>query len=202
MSRFQKGFVVTLLPILVILLIAGAGSLYFLKNSKIKIGSLPPVPSPTGVKSADEGNQASDDWLVYQNKTYSYQISYPPNFHAQGDNEPPYPPPPVSKSFTLKYDNGEWCDFAILASTDIEGFRGEIANIRQQGKDTESLTTLAGVTAFVFDAQGGDAINRSYYLDQNNPRLRMGYNYRPAGKYSQDCANIVSKMISSLRFLK
>jgi len=199
MSKFQRGFV-ALLPILVILLIVGAGSVYFLKYSKAKIGSLP--TALTGAKPESKDDQISDDWLTYQNKTYSYQISYPPNFHAQGDNEPPYPPPPVSKAFTFKYDNGEWCDFTILASTNIEGFRGEIASIREEGKETESLVPLAEVTAIVFDAQGGDAINRSYYLDQNNPRLRMGYNYRPAGKYSQECANIVSKMVSSFSFLK
>lgn len=202
MFKFQKGFVVALLPILIVFLIVGAGSLYFLKNSKIKIGSSPSTTSPTGAKPGSEGNQIPNDWLVYQNETYSYQISYPPNFHAQGDKEPPYPPPPVTKSFTFKYDNGEWCDFTILASTNIEGFKGEISSIRGEGKETESLAIVAGVTAIVEDAQGGDAINRTYYLDQNNPHLRMGYNYRPAGKYSQECADIVSKMVSSFSFLK
>jgi hypothetical protein len=188
MFKLQKGFAMVLLPILLVLLVVGAGAVYFLKTSKVKTG--------------EESNQASDDWLVYKNETYSYQISYPPNFHAQGDKEAPYPPPPVTKSFTLKYDNGEWCDFMILASTNIEGFKGEISSIRGEGKETESLVNVAGVTAIVFDAQGGDAINRTYYIDQNNPHLRMGYNYRPAGKYSQECADVVTAMVSSFKLLK
>ncbi len=203
-SKLQKGFIVAWLPILIILLIVGAGSFYFLKDSNVKIGKAPFTftSSPTGAESKGGENQTPENWLVYQNETYSYQISYPPTFHAQGDNEPPYPPPPVSKAFTLRYDNGEWCDFTIFASTNIEGFKGEISSIREQGKDTESLVPVAGVNAIVFDAQGGDAIDRSYYIDQNNPHLRMGYNYRPAGKYSQECADTVSKMISSFKLLK
>ncbi|MDD5415410.1 MAG: hypothetical protein PHE48_00180 [Candidatus Daviesbacteria bacterium] len=200
-KKHSQGFINPISLVLIAFLVIGVGIFFFLKNKGITNAPPSPTESPAPTQSQTENSQIPDDWLTFKNTTYLYQINYPPQFHAQGDKEPPYPPPPVSKSFTLKYDNGEWCDFAIVASTNIEGFRGEIASIREQGKDTESLTTIAGVAAFVFDAQGGDAINRTYYLDQNNPRLRMGYNYRPAGKYSQECADIVTKMVSSFKFL-
>ncbi len=201
-KKLSAGFGSLIFIILIAFLVIGAVLWFVFKGT----GSQTSPSSPTLPKSTTPQPQsksaAPDDWLTYQNPKYNYQISYPAKFHAQADNEPPYPPPPVSKAFTYKYDNGEWCDFLFLGSVNIEGFKGEISLIRDEGKETESIVPIAGVNAIVFDAQGGEAIDRTYYIDQNNPVLRMGYSYKAAGKYSQDCADIIEKMVASFKFLE
>ena len=180
-KNYSRGFINLIALILIVFLIGGAGVFLF-KNKKTE-------------------NKKTDNWLTYENTTYHYQIRYHPQFHAQGKNEPPYPPPPTGMSFSRRWENNEWCDFGIMASTDADGFKGEIDNIRQQGSEVESQATIAGVSTIVFDAQGGDAINRSYYLTRDGAHFRFGYNYRPAAKYSQECADVVIKMVSSFKFL-
>ena len=192
-KQFQ-GFVLPIALVLVALLAVGALTFFLLKNKKI-----PNIPSlkPSG---QTENNQIPDGWLTYENPTYHYKISYPPQFHAQGKNEPPYPPPPTGMSFTKKWDNGEWCDFAILVAPGVNGFEAEIESIRKEAKEVETTTTLAGLPTSIFDAQGGDAINKTYYLTKGTTQYRFGYNYRPAAKYSQECADVVTKMVSSFKF--
>jgi hypothetical protein len=192
-KRNSKG-VISLILLILIALLVGGGAFYFIyKKQPVKIGQ----PSKTS-----EESKIPDDWLTYENSTYHYQINYPSDFHAQGENEPPYPAPPAGKSFSYRWDNNEYCDFGILVATDADGYSGEIENIRQQGNDVESQGTVDGVPAIIFDAMGGDAISRSYYLTKDNVHFRFGYNYRIAAKYSQDCADIVSLMVSSFKFVQ
>lgn len=197
-QKLSAGVVSLVVLAIIIALVVGGGIVLLRKNIPLPLGG--PTATPGGETNPD--NTVPADWPVFKNETYKYQINYPPNFHVQGKNEPPYPPPPVTQSFSFRYDNGEHCDFEILASSNIEGFRGEIAGIREQGRDTESIQTLVGVPVIVFDAQGGNAISRSFYIDQNNPRLRMGYNYEPAAKYSQECGDTVAKMVASFKLLE
>ena len=193
-----KGFA-AIIFILIVLLLVGGGVFFFVKNSSQKGGNNQPT-FEFNTQPEQKESQIPDDWLTYQNPKFNYEIKYHPDFHAQQNNEPPYPPPPTGMSFSRTWDNQEWCSYEILVFTDTDGFGGEIESIRKEGKDIESQATIDGVSAIVFDTMGGEAISRTYYLDKDSKHFRMGYNYKVAGKYSQDCADIVTKMPSSFKF--
>ncbi len=184
-KKYLGGFLNLFLLILIALAIVGLIIFAFIKK-----GGFSPQPD-----SEEQSSEIPTEWPLYKNPVYLYQIRYHPDFHVQGDNEPPYPPPPAGMSFTKKWDNGEHCDFLILTTLDDNA--GEIESLRQGGSDVEHQTTVSGIDAIYFDHQGGEAIDRSYYLDHKGIYYRFGYNYRPAAKYSQDCADIVSKMVAS-----
>ena len=196
-NRNTRGFA-PIIYILVALLLIG-GAFYFLRNSSQKGGSGKPALE-FNTKPEQKESQIPSSWLTYKNPVYNYEIKYHPDFHAQEGNEPPYPPPPTGMSFNRTWDNNEWCSFQILVFTDTDGFKGEIESIRKEGKDIEAQTMVNGISAITFDAMGGEAIDKTYYLDHDSKHFRMGYNYKVAGKYSQDCADVVTKMISSFKF--
>jgi hypothetical protein len=198
-KRSSEGFIELVILVLVVLAL-GVGGVYFLK-SKTGMAELIPI-GPAGPEEEEEEAQMPDDWLTYENETYGYKIRYHPEFRPQGENEPPYPAPPVGKGFTYRWDNNEWCDFGILVSVGADAYSGEIENIRERGNDVESEAIIDGEKAIVFDAMGGEAISRSYYVSKNDIQIRFGYNYRVAGKYSQECGERVKLMVDSFEFVE
>lgn len=183
--RQKGGFISILLIFIIIAVIVGLLILLFIKKGGFTFEN----------SNQAEENIIPDNWLTYENPTYFYKIKYEPSFHAQGPNEPPHPPPPAGMSFTKNWDNGEYCDFTMLSST--RDFFGELKSLQEDEKYTETETKIDNQKALYFDYQGGEALNRSYYLYHKGIYYIFGYNYKVAAKYSQDCADIVSKMVSS-----
>lgn len=190
--------------VIIIVLVTG-GIIYLSGFGKTKTSLTSPIsfsPSKeTQETSAPKNEPLPDGWLTYTNDTFHYQISYHPDWHAQGENEPPYPPPPAGKSFSYKWDNDEWCDFGILSFNGPDANQGEIDSIRQQGSDVESKTTLDSIQAIVFDTMGGEAISKTFYLVKGDISYRLGYNYKVGGKHGGQCADVVNTMLASFKFL-
>ena len=185
MKNSSRGFSVIVLFLIILGLIL-AGVVIYPKIKVLKVNS-----------GAAKTRAVPDNWLTYENQTYYYEIKYPPEFHAQGQGEPPYPPPPAGMSFTFKYDNGEWCDFTIKSLT--SDFFGEMDSLRSDGKNVEHQIKLNTLTGSYFDAQGGEAFNRSYYFFNKGIYYTFGYNYKIGAKYSQNCADTAEKMTSSFK---
>jgi len=185
-QKNNRGVAVLLVVAATVLLLGGV--LSYLKISVKKNDQQPQLIS-----------QIPDNWLIYRNPVHNYEIKYPPEFHAQTADEPPYPPPPTGMSFSRNWDNSNWCNLEIITFTDADGFKGEINNLRQRKEDIESQAVIGGVSATVFDTQDSEAIHRSYYFDKETRHFRLGYNYNIAGKYSQDCTEIISRMIASFK---
>ena len=156
--------------------------------------------------NTSEPNQIEDQtesWKTYNNPTYHYSIKYHPDWHAQEENEPPYPPPPVGMSFSRRWnETGESCDFSIMSSNIADNFDGEIENIRQQKERQETTANINGVTAIQFSQSSGDSTTKTFYLTRNNISYRIGYNYSHNKAHQDLCFEVLEKMISTFQFSK
>lgn len=200
-KRNGKANKTIIIALITLVLIFSGFAFYLITNKNRK--TLPETAETTlNIQITPMEETFSDDWETYINNEYKYQLKYHKKWHKQGDNEPPYPPPPAGMSFSRRGpDPVESCDFAILSSSDSKAYQGEIQSLRDERDYQEIADTLAGVPAIRFISDKNGYYNTSYYLENNGFSYRVGYNYNLTGVNGQECKDVFEKMISSFSFL-
>ncbi len=180
----------------VLLLMAVFISIYFFLTKKtITTSKNIPIDKKT------ENSQYDKDWLEYVNDKFAYKLKYHQDWHKQEDNEPPYPPPPFTMTFSRKFPDGkEWCDFQISLSEGKDSHSGEIESIRSTGQDKESSETIGMINAIKFQSSKGSSSETIYYLNHGNNAIRIGYSFLTNGANQTYCEEIMKKMLTSIEF--
>jgi hypothetical protein len=148
-------------------------------------------------------------FVSYSNPKFLYRIQWKQEWRKQGDNEPPYPPPPYSMSFSRKFsektDPPEICDFSILASEYADGFDGEIAGGYDDEPDIDHkrlyVFGVDSVIGELFSKDNDFQIVKTIYFKHNGSSFRMGYNTVKTARTLEECVPTFEKMIQSFQFL-
>jgi hypothetical protein len=159
--------------------------------------------TPQGEKDPDYKG-----FVSYRNPKFNYQIQWSQEWHKQGDNEPPYPPPPYtmnfSRRFSLNENPPEICDFEIFASEDANAFNGEIKDeISEAGIEHNAAYTFGvdGITGDLFTQDTDFQKVISIYFRHSTFSFRMGYNLTKTDQTLRECVPTFDKMIQSFQFL-
>ncbi len=161
-------------------------------------------PTPSSPQAQD--NQPSPnlepttDWQTYTNPKFGYSIKYHTDWHKQGENEPPYPPPPSGMTFSKKWGSSlDYCDFTISASDIADNFAGEIESLNQNPQYAHSAATFAGVSATKFTHQSPTQLVETYYFQKSPNSYSVGYNIG-RGDHFDLCQSVFNQMLSSFHF--
>ena len=178
--------------------------------SKVEITTL--TAEKTDDKSAvccsprwDERDPDYLGFVSYVNPKFNYEIKWRQEWHKQGDNEPPYPPPPASMTFSRKFSTDdtapEICDFSILAFDGSNSFDGEIeSQIDEPGFKQRSFNFGNSLTGTLFMTDNDYQKVKTIYFRHHNAAFRMGYNMIKTDRTLQECLPTFEKMIDSFRF--
>jgi hypothetical protein len=170
------------------------------------------TPTDTADKCCIPQGERDPDYLgfvSYGNPKFFYRIQWKQEWRKQGDNEPPYPPPPYSMSFSRKFsektDPPEICDFSILASEYADGFDAEIAGGYDDEPDIDHkrlyVFGVDGVIGELFSKDNDFQIVKTIYFKHNKSSFRMGYNLIKTARTLEECVPTFEKMIQSFQFL-
>lgn len=143
------------------------------------------------------------EFLTYRNPKYNYEIKWRQQWHKQADNEPPYPPPPASMTFSRKFSTNppEICDYSILAFDGADNFNAEIESLKKDSTHTQSTKTIAGQKATAFLINNDFQRVETYYFTHKDAAFRMGYNFIKTSRTQQECLPTFEKMTQSFKFL-
>lgn len=186
-----------ILPLVLVLgLVLVAGFFLFKKNL------LPENISPEFSPPAGEKEETFDDqWLIYTNDKYQYEIKYHLDWKKQGENEPPYPPPPAGMNFSRKWlEPLEVCDFQISSSDLEDNFQGEIESLSQDSEREITQATIGGEKATKFTFSNETQLVENYYFTHNGNAFNLGFNIL-RGEHFNTCQQVFEKMITSFKFL-
>lgn len=176
-----------------ILVFVGFTAIFFTqkqKNPKLKLTITP-----------GQEQELNEEWLAYTNDKYAYEIKYHQDWYKQGENEPPYPPPPAGINFSRKWENPlEICDFQISSSDIVDNFDGEAQSLSQDPSYQQSTVSIAGEEATKFSLSNEAQLVESYYFKHNNNAYILGFNILRGDNFNT-CQQVFEQMLVSFRFL-
>jgi len=144
-------------------------------------------------------------FVSYVNPKFNYEIKWRQEWRKQGDNEPPYPPPPASMSFSRKFSTDdtspEICDFSILAFDGADSFDGELeSRINEPEFKQRGFNFGNSLSGSLFMIDNDFQKVKTIYFKHHNAAFRMGYNITKTERTMQECLPTFEKMIDSFRF--
>lgn len=145
--------------------------------------------------------ELAEGWLTYTNDKYAYEIKYHQDWYKQGENEPPYPPPPEGMNFSRKWENPlEICDFQISTSENEADFDGQAQSLAQDSTYQQTATNIAGEDATKFSLSNESQLVESYYFKHNGAAYILGFNILRGNNFNT-CQQVFEQMLASFRFL-
>ena len=178
--------------LVVILVFVGLTAIFFTQKQKNPKIELQITPS----QEQDFDNQ----WLTYSNDAYNYEIKYHQDWHKQGENEPPYPPPPAGMNFSRKWESPlEICDFQISASDIETNFDGEAQNLSQNSTYQKTTANIAEENATKFSLSNETQLVESYYFKHNGFSYILGFNILRGPNFNT-CQQVFKMMLASFSF--
>ena len=147
------------------------------------------------------GEEAYDErWQTYTNERFGYEIKYHLDWRKQGENEPPYPPPPATMSFGRKWAEPlEVCDFEISSRDSLGTFAGEVESLSKDPENTRTEAKISGEKAVKFSLSNEIQLVESYYLEHNGNSYRMGFNILRGPNFNT-CQQVFDLMVASFKF--
>lgn len=160
------------------------------KNPKVELQITP-----------SQEQELNNEWLTYTNDKYAYEIKYHQDWYKQGENEPPYPPPPEGMNFSRKWENPlEICDFQISTSENETDFDGQAQSLSQDSTYQKTTTNIAGEDATKFSISNETQLVESYYFKHNGSAYILGFNILRGNNFNT-CQQVFEQMLASFRFL-
>ena len=158
------------------------------------------VPSEEILPDSDSEDEG---FVTYRNDKYKYEIKWRQGWKKQGENEPPYPPPPAGMTFSRMFSNDppEVCDYSILVFDGASSFDGEIEFLKNDDKYRSISKTIANKKVMAFIVNNDYQHVENYYFSHKDVAYRMVYNFIKTDRTERECLPVFEKMVDSFKFL-